>query len=156
MEPGNTLTAGDKAATGEPTEAADAAPAETIVTAATAAAEAARGAWILTRLPADLRARLDATDAAALCVAAAGGATGGAAWRRHPVDIRLSLPWVGRRFYVTVVSGPERRPKTRRVAEGAQRPLIAIGNILFAIGLTTVLFLGGALAVLFLTSLVEY
>lgn len=32
----------------------------------------------------------------------------GRAWRRHPVDLRFSIPWFGRGLFVTVVAGTER------------------------------------------------
>ena len=108
------------------------------------------GRWLLARLPAEVVNRLGEREIDAICAAAGDG------WGRHPVDIRVSVPWLGRRFYITVISGPERRPKDRRAADGATRPLVTAGNVLFAIGLTTVLFLGGALSILFLTALVEY
>lgn len=38
-------------------------------------------------------------------------------WQRHPVDIRLSLPCLWKRFYVVFIAGEERRSPDRRKAE---------------------------------------
>lgn len=49
----------------------------------------------------------------------------------HAVNIRLSIPLVFRRFYVTIVAGPERRDRERLEAERAKHPVCKLGNIVF-------------------------
>lgn len=49
----------------------------------------------------------------------------------HPVNIRLSIPLPFRRFYITVVAGPERRGRERLEAERDRHPLCKLGNIVF-------------------------
>ena len=49
----------------------------------------------------------------------------------HPVNIRLSVPLVFWKFYVTIVGGPERRSGERRRAERAQHRLDKLGNVIF-------------------------
>ena len=49
----------------------------------------------------------------------------------HPVNIRLSIPLVFRRFYVTIVAGTERRDRERLEAERVRHPLCKLGNIVF-------------------------
>ena len=56
-------------------------------------------------------------------------------WSKHPVDIRLSIPTLFRRYYVAVVAGPERRAPERRSMERQRHPLAGVGNILFIGGL---------------------
>ncbi|NJN85275.1 MAG: hypothetical protein HC881_01755 [Leptolyngbyaceae cyanobacterium SL_7_1] len=34
-------------------------------------------------------------------------------WRKHPVDVRLSIPWIGRGIYLVVLAGRERRSVQR-------------------------------------------
>ncbi len=62
----------------------------------------------------------------------------------HLVDIRLSVPWITRRFYVVLLAGGERRPADRRALERALRPLGTVANVvlmgLLAIGFAVSLF----------------
>ncbi len=58
-------------------------------------------------------------------------------WKDHPIDIRISLPFLGTRFYCTIVAGQERRPGERRKQERQSYPLLTFGNALFTMGLTT-------------------
>ena len=58
-------------------------------------------------------------------------------WGRHPVDIRLSIPLLAGRYYVTLVAGKERRNAERRSNEKRKHPLITLGNlaVFFGFGL---------------------
>lgn len=58
---------------------------------------------------------------------------------RHALNIRLSIPFFSRRYYLTVVGGQERRTHMRRREERALHPLRTLSNILFA-----VMVVGGA------------
>lgn len=60
---------------------------------------------LLKRLPEDVAASFSTEQRAAL-----GGAVAPA---RHAVDIRLSLPFLGRRRYVVLLAGREKRPPAR-------------------------------------------
>jgi hypothetical protein len=51
-----------------------------------------------------------------------------AAWEQHPVDIRLSLPLIFARYYITIVAGKERRSAARRASERRKHPLNTSGN----------------------------
>ncbi len=66
-------------------------------------------------------------------------AMGSRTWRRQKVDIRLSLPILPNRFFMTIVAGSERRPRLRRRAERVFHPLGTIGNTLFVGAITTVI-----------------
>ena len=77
-------------------------------------------------------------------------------WKRHPVNIRVKLPWLPRRLFVTLVAGSERRARERLAMEGRLHPLLRIGNVFFLAGVST-LFLLLAMAVLvLLRPLVEF
>lgn len=52
-------------------------------------------------------------------------------WRQHPVDIRLTIPLLWKKFYFVLIAGPDRRSKHRRIYAPVWRP----ANILFAMGL---------------------
>jgi hypothetical protein len=49
----------------------------------------------------------------------------------HTVNIRLSIPLLPDRFYVTLVMGRERRSPQRRAAERQKHPLKTTGNVAF-------------------------
>lgn len=68
---------------------------------------------------------------------APGAAHGSREWSSdHPVNIRLSVPFLFGRYYVTLVAGKERRSPERRAAERDKHPVGKIGNIVvfFALG----------------------
>lgn len=80
----------------------------------------------------------------------------GTFWKRHPVDIRFSLPFFGGRFYITVLSGPERRDAERRSRERNNYPLRTTANVFFVAG-TAVAFYAAAFVILvFASSIVEW
>lgn len=55
-------------------------------------------------------------------------------WRIHPVDLRLSIPLLWRRFYLVLLAGPERRSPERRRDERIDRPLRIVANlVVFAV-----------------------
>lgn len=47
----------------------------------------------------------------------------------HPVDIRLTLPLLSGRYYLTVLAGRERRSAERLRADRARHPLFKFGNV---------------------------
>lgn len=51
--------------------------------------------------------------------------------KNHRVDLRLSIPLLGGRYYVTVIADRERRGDERRVRDRAVHPLWTLGNALF-------------------------
>ncbi len=54
----------------------------------------------------------------------------GGKWRAHPVDVRLSIPVLWRRFYFVLLAGPERRSAERRTYERARRPVRVIADMI--------------------------
>jgi len=52
-------------------------------------------------------------------------------WRQHPVDIRLTLPLLWKRFYVVLIAGPERRSQQRRQTDRNAHPILTPANLLF-------------------------
>ena len=68
-------------------------------------------------------------------------------WVSHPIDIRISVPFLHRRFYCTLVAGQERREKLRRHQDRHAYPLVTAGNVMFSLGITT-LFCVAALGML--------
>lgn len=62
-------------------------------------------------------------------------------WTRHPLDVRVSSPIPGLRFYLVLLGGRERRAKQRLQSERGVYPLWTPGNIMFFIGFLFVLSL---------------
>lgn len=51
-------------------------------------------------------------------------------WQSHPIDIRLSLPLLVGRFYLTLVAGQERRHPARLAKDRIEHPLGGTGNVI--------------------------
>jgi hypothetical protein len=51
-------------------------------------------------------------------------------WKRHAVDLRLSVPFPGRSFYLVILAGPEHRSRRRLRAEKRRYPIWTPTNIL--------------------------
>jgi len=77
-------------------------------------------------------------------------------WVSHPIDIRISLPFLHTRFYFTIVAGRERRPAHRRKAERHQFPVLTVGNALFALGLATLFTMMGLAVLIARSAIIEY
>jgi len=57
-------------------------------------------------------------------------APGGEPWGNdHPVNIRLSIPLLVGRYYVTLVAGKEHRSGERLASESKKHPLMKLGNL---------------------------
>ncbi len=78
------------------------------------------------------------------------------AWKRSPVDIRFSIPFFGRKFYVTVVSGTEKRSPSRRAEERHHYPLRTVANVFFFIGLATLFYMAAVIALALQSAIVEF
>ena len=83
------------------------------------------------------------------------GAGEAATWNAgHAVNIRLTIPFVFGRYYLTVVAGKERRSPDRLAVERRKHPLATFGNLAFFFTLGSI----GGLALLalmqFLSALV--
>ena len=58
-----------------------------------------------------------------------------------PVNIRMTIPFLGQRFYFTVLSGKERRSKERLALERQANPLRTKRNITFIVVGALILYL---------------
>ncbi|PSR12161.1 hypothetical protein C8255_26970 [filamentous cyanobacterium CCP3] len=72
--------------------------------------------------------------------------------RRHPVNIRLSIPTGGARIYLVVLAGKETRSIARRRVEAAEQALWTPLNLLVMVG-TTVVSILALLALVYLSHL---
>ncbi len=79
-------------------------------------------------------------------------APGGEPWGNdHPVNIRLSIPLLIKRYYVTIIAGEERRIPERLSAERRKHPLVSRGNLVFFALVGTVIGLAGLALIQFAT-----
>lgn len=105
----------------------------------------------LDRLPPHILGGLSAEQRAAIA-AASGDWKAGA----HRVNLRVSLPMLPKRWYFTVLGGPERRTAARRKIERVRNPVRTAGNMAFIV-LSAMTFYGvAAAALLFSSSVLEY
>jgi hypothetical protein len=52
-------------------------------------------------------------------------------WKFHPINIRISIPLIGRRYYLTLVGGEDGRSAARRQHDRHRYPLRTAANLLF-------------------------
>ena len=69
----------------------------------------------------------------------------------HPINLRLSIPLLFKRYYIIVVVGQERRCPERRTAERQKHPLVTRGNLFLFALLGTVIGLAGVALIQFAT-----
>ena len=77
-------------------------------------------------------------------------------WVSHPIDIRLSLPFIASRFYFTIVAGREKRRPDRRLNDRADYPLMTFGNALFGLGVTTLFTIVAVTFIIMRSSIIEF
>lgn len=99
---------------------------------------------LFSRLPAEIVDSFTAEQRAALWQA-----SHSPTWRRYPVNIRLSLKLPGKRYFLTIVAGPEQRSASRWQRERKLHPLRTVGNIVFLLAVAA-LFYVAAVTALFL------
>jgi hypothetical protein len=69
----------------------------------------------------------------------------------HPINLRLSIPLLFKRYYVTIVVGQERRCPERLTAERRKHALVTRGNLIFFALVGTVIGLAGLALIQFAT-----
>lgn len=72
-----------------------------------------------------------------------------------PVNIRMHLPVFGRRFYMTVLAGEEKRSDARRKHERHRYPLRTAANVFFFIGLATLFYMVALVGLAMHSAIVE-
>jgi len=97
---------------------------------------------IMERLPPDVADSLTLDQKSALL-----SACKPVSWQRHPVNLRLTFPIGRERYFVTLVSGVERRSPERRVRDALIYPVMTGGNMLFLLGVGLALCAATVLAV---------
>lgn len=103
------------------------------------------------RIPEDVAATFSDAQRAALY-----SAVKPSTWKRHPINIRMSVPFIGGRFFITVVGGPEKRARDRLAREGRMFPLVTVGNLMFLLGVGGAFYLAAVLGMLVFSGLIEF
>ena len=57
--------------------------------------------------------------------------------RRVPVDVRITVPFLWRRYFVTFIAGPEQRSEERLKEERAKHAICSFANVCFLVFLLT-------------------
>lgn len=63
-------------------------------------------------------------------------------WRRHPIDIRQTIPFPGGPYYIALVMGKERRNPGRLENMRDKHPLYTTANTIFSIILAAIFTVG--------------
>ncbi len=126
-------------------------PAKDPALAADEVAEAPPTSLFLDRLPEWVMDTLSSEQKEAIHKAAQDSA-----WGQSPVNIRFTIPFFGRKFYITIVSGSEKRSADRRATERNRYPLRTIANVFFFIGLATIFYMAAVVVLALQTALVEF
>jgi hypothetical protein len=106
---------------------------------------------LLANVPEDVIASFTPEQRAALWTAAKP-----ISWRKHPINIRFTFPFIGGRYFVTLVGGFERRAKDRIVRERCMHPMLTAGNILFMLGVGGAFYLAAVAGIFLFSSLIEF
>ncbi len=76
-------------------------------------------------------------------------------WQSHSINIRLTLPLPGKRIYVAVVGGVEKRARGRLKEERKSHPLLTMGNFLFVQGVGAAFYTAAVFAIFLFSAFTE-
>ena len=74
----------------------------------------------------------------------------------HPLNIRLSVPLIGRRYFLTLIGGSEKLGLERRSAERDVHPIKKAGNIFFIAGFVVIFYAIAFVAIALQSSIIEF
>ncbi len=111
----------------------------------------AGGSSILTALPEGIVDNLNDEQKDALAKT-----LGKRAWGSHPLNVRLSFPFFGTRYYLAMVGGQERRSEGRIEEERNHHPLSTAAHIFFGMGLLTLFGFAAIITMVLQSALSEY
>ena len=114
-------------------------------------AEAAQANWLFERLPEWVMDTLSNEQKEAIHEAVENPS-----WKRPPVNIRFTVFFFKRKFYVTVVGGEEKRNVERRAQERHKYPLRTVANVFFFIGLGTLFYMLAVFLLAMQSAIIEF
>ncbi len=77
-------------------------------------------------------------------------------WDRPPINIRFTVSLFGRRYYMTVVGGEEKRSTERRAHDRNRYPLRTFANIFFFVGMATLFYMAAIVGLAVQSALFEF
>ncbi len=80
----------------------------------------------------------------------------GPEWTAHSINIRLTIPFFGRYFYVTLVGGEGRRSVERRAHDRNRYPLRTFANAFFFVGIGALFYALSLLGLMVFSAIVEF
>ncbi|MEE8351918.1 MAG: hypothetical protein V3R37_07005 [Rhodospirillales bacterium] len=83
-------------------------------------------------------------------------AIGDSLWTASPVNIRFTVPFFGKKYYVTIVGGGERRGPERQIKDRNKYPLRTVANVFFFIGLVTLFYLLALFVLALQSAIIEF
>lgn len=113
--------------------------------------ETVQGNWLFERLPAWVVDTLTAEQKEAIH-----RVIEDPSWKRPPVNIRFTVPIIHKQFYVTVVSGEEKRSTERRRRDRHSYPLRTAANVFFFVGIATVFYMAAVMVLAVQSAIIEF
>lgn len=113
--------------------------------------ETVQGNWLFERLPAWVVDTLTAEQKEAIH-----RVIEDPSWKRPPVNIRFTVPIIHKQFYVTVVSGEEKRSTERRHRDRHSYPLRTAANVFFFVGIATVFYMAAVVVLAVQSAIIEF
>jgi hypothetical protein len=114
-------------------------------------AETAQANWLFERLPAWVVDTFSAEQKEAIHKV-----IDDPSWKRPPVNIRFTVPIIHKRFYITVVSGEEKRSSERRRRDRHSYPLRTAANVFFFVGIATVFYMVAVVGLAIQSAIIEF
>ena len=74
----------------------------------------------------------------------------------HAVNIRFSMPFFGRRYFLAILGGSEKRSPERRTTDRGSHPIKTTSNILFVAGFAVIFYIIAFIAIAIQSSIVEF
>ncbi len=105
----------------------------------------------LASMPGDVAATFSAEQLGAIA-----GVLRQRVWRRPRINVRISLPLLSRRYFLTLVAGIDKRSAARHANERAIHPLRTLSNLLFMGALLAALYGALAVGLLVQSSILEF
>ena len=113
--------------------------------------ETVQGNWLFERLPAWVVDTLTAEQKEAIHKVIEDPS-----WKRPPVNIRFTVPIIHKQFYVTVVSGEEKRRTESRRRDRHSYPLRTAANVFFFVGIATVFYMAAVVVLAVQSAIIEF
>ena len=114
-------------------------------------AETVQANWLFERLPAWVVDTLTAEQKEAIHKVIEDPS-----WKRPPVNIRFTVPIVHKQFYITVVSGEEKRSAERRHHDRHSYPLRTAANVFFFVGIATLFYVAAVMVLAVQSAIIEF